>query len=201
MSALTDMHEAHVQRQQRLWFQSAPRKRIALIPPLPLDDVGQYGAPVGLLGRPSALTIRKLVALKHRVTVADLVGESRKRSLIAARDEAIRLVYTHCGPMSTPQLGRLFGSRDHSTVLHSLRKQGVQVASATAISFWSENPEAETTLRRMWLSGSTIRQIAAELGVSHNTVVGRMRRMRVAGRLPWGNGLIPSINSYSHPVA
>ena len=186
MSELMEQHRRWAAARDRLW---KPRRRdiLAMATIEPVTDpepAPAWGAPLNLLGKPSALTIITLVALKHNVRVSDIKGESRSRDMVAARDHAIGLVYTHCGPMSTPQMGRLFGGRDHTTMIHSLRKQGIQRVPVTSVSFWSENPENDVTLATMMAAGHSCAEIAAKLEVTRNAVIGRVRRMRAEGRLP-----------------
>jgi hypothetical protein len=186
MNELMQQHSTWRQANNRLW-RGRRIEPIALVPApapiLPFELVPGWGAPVSLLGAPSALTLIRLVALKHGVAVADIKGEQRGRPIMAARDHAIALVYTHCRYMSTPQMGRLFGGRDHSTILHSLRKQKIIVPPVTATCFWGENPGAEGVLRMMLTNGASNAEVASALGVSRNSVAGRIRKMRSERRL------------------
>lgn len=62
------------------------------------------------------------VAAQHfGLTVADLIGHSRRKELVFARQATMSLCRSLLG-MSYPALGRLFGGKDHSTVLYSIRK-------------------------------------------------------------------------------
>ena len=70
------------------------------------------------------------VAEKHGFTYSDIVGPRRMRALIKARQEAYCRVYAECPWMSLPQIGRAFGGRDHSTVIHGLRASGVNMRGA-----------------------------------------------------------------------
>jgi chromosomal replication initiation ATPase DnaA len=65
------------------------------------------------------------VALAHRVTVEDILGSSRAAPLVKARHEAMIEVAIRRPAFSLPQIGRCF-SRDHTTVLHVLRKYGIR---------------------------------------------------------------------------
>lgn len=56
------------------------------------------------------------------ITVADLKGPRRGVPVVRARMEAIYAVRTQRPDMSLPAIGRWFGGRDHTTVLHSVRK-------------------------------------------------------------------------------
>ncbi|MBV8797602.1 MAG: hypothetical protein JO136_21905 [Hyphomicrobiales bacterium] len=52
--------------------------------------------------------------------IADILGRNRRQPIAAARHEAVWRVRLATG-WSLPRLGRFF-KRDHTTVLHSLRK-------------------------------------------------------------------------------
>lgn len=65
----------------------------------------------------------KLVAIackEAEVTKSELVGASRESHVVHAR-WSIMLGLRRAG-LSTPEIGRLLGNRDHSTVLHGIRK-------------------------------------------------------------------------------
>lgn len=68
-----------------------------------------------------ARTIMRIIAGTRNVLLADMVGPSRALPLIHPRQEATYWV-ARCTPLSFPVIGRLFGGRDHTTVLHSIRK-------------------------------------------------------------------------------
>lgn len=63
-------------------------------------------------------------ARRHGATYAEVIGPCRARRIVNARDAAIRRVYTERPNLSYPRMGRLFGGRHHSTILHSLEKTG-----------------------------------------------------------------------------
>ncbi len=58
------------------------------------------------------------------VTVADVMGRSRYQYIVDVRHLAMVEVAKRFPWMSYPQMGRLFGGRDHSTIMHALRKFG-----------------------------------------------------------------------------
>ena len=68
------------------------------------------------------------VAKEHGVTVAEIVGHRRSTWIVAARWEAIKRVSLETG-WSLPRIGRVF-DRDHTSVLHALRRMGVDYRSA-----------------------------------------------------------------------
>ena len=68
-----------------------------------------------------AETIQRVVALKYSVDVKDLKGHQRTASIAMPRQVAMYLccVMTE---MSSTDIGRAFGGKDHSTVLHARKK-------------------------------------------------------------------------------
>lgn len=77
-------------------------------------------APFDFLAPPNWRAIAKLVALKHGLRATDLSGRNRHKAYIGARYEAIRLVYSHCRPLTITDLGRRF-NRDRSTIYYALK--------------------------------------------------------------------------------
>lgn len=75
-------------------------------------------APIKLIGLPSAQVIIQLVAARRRMTPRELCGPHRDTKTYLARNEAIRIVYTHT-TLSVSRIGRLF-NRHHATILYSL---------------------------------------------------------------------------------
>jgi chromosomal replication initiator protein len=69
----------------------------------------------------SAEEIQQQVAERFGISRAELVGSSRAATPLRARQVAIFLT-REMTDLSLPQIGRLYGGRDHSTVLNSLRR-------------------------------------------------------------------------------
>jgi len=65
--------------------------------------------------------IQQRVAAAFGISRAELVGSSRAATPLRARQIAI-LLTREATDLSLPQIGRLYGGRDHSTVLNSLRR-------------------------------------------------------------------------------
>jgi chromosomal replication initiator protein len=65
--------------------------------------------------------IQRVVAQHYNVSKADLLSSRRTRTIVRPRQIAMYLskVLT---PRSLPEIGRRFGGRDHTTVLHAVRK-------------------------------------------------------------------------------
>ncbi len=68
-----------------------------------------------------AQQILGLIADKSGLEVSILISGWRKRDYVAARHAAMFLVYEYTS-LSYPAVARLFGGRDHSTVIHACRK-------------------------------------------------------------------------------
>jgi chromosomal replication initiator protein len=65
--------------------------------------------------------IQQRVAEAFGISRAELIGSSREATPLRARQVAIFLT-RESTDLSLPQIGRLYGGRDHSTVLNSLRR-------------------------------------------------------------------------------
>jgi chromosomal replication initiator protein len=70
---------------------------------------------------PSLQEIAKSVSKSLSVKLSDLRGQTRKASVVRARGLAILLARQLTGH-SFQQIGEYFGGRDHTTIMHSLRK-------------------------------------------------------------------------------
>ena len=65
--------------------------------------------------------IQQQVAERFGISRAELIGSSRAATPLRARQVAIYLT-REMTDLSLPQIGRLYGGRDHTTVLNSLRR-------------------------------------------------------------------------------
>jgi chromosomal replication initiator protein len=65
--------------------------------------------------------IQKIVSRHYNVSKADLLSSRRTRTIVRPRQIAMYLSKT-LTPRSLPEIGRRFGGRDHTTVLHAVRK-------------------------------------------------------------------------------
>jgi chromosomal replication initiator protein len=86
------------------------------------DLVGELDAP-----EITASTIMGITAEYFAVSVDDLVGQSRSRALVHARQMAMYLC-RELTDLSLPRIGEKFGGRDHTTVMHAERKIKTQMA-------------------------------------------------------------------------
>lgn len=79
--------------------------------------------------RAAAEQIIAEVAAKHLVSIAQVKGQSRLREVIGARFEVFYRMSTELG-YSLPMVGKAVGGRDHSGVLHGIRKHKARMEAA-----------------------------------------------------------------------
>jgi chromosomal replication initiator protein len=90
--------------------------------PLSTELIAELIPPRSQGGEPTAVeAIQQRVATAFGISRAELVGSSRATTPLRARQIAI-LLTREATDLSLPQIGRLYGGRDHSTVLNSLRR-------------------------------------------------------------------------------
>jgi chromosomal replication initiator protein len=77
---------------------------------------------------PTADDIRERVAVEWGVTVDGLTSKKRTKDLTVPRQVAMFLIRETLD-LSLVEIGRLFGGRDHSTVIHSIQKIEDELAS------------------------------------------------------------------------
>ena len=77
--------------------------------------------------------IQKLVASHYSVSRADILSSRRTAAVVKPRQVAMFLAKI-LTLRSLPEIGRRFGGRDHTTVLHAVRKIEALVARDTALS-------------------------------------------------------------------
>jgi hypothetical protein len=65
--------------------------------------------------------IKSYVCRKYEVSLRELISTRRYVKLVRARHEAFWLARQYTSN-SFPEIGRAFGNRDHSTILHGARK-------------------------------------------------------------------------------
>ncbi len=66
-------------------------------------------------------TILDAAAELFAIPLEQIIGTSRRRNLVDARQVAM-YVTRHMTDLSFPEIGRAFGDRDHTTVIHAVRK-------------------------------------------------------------------------------
>lgn len=71
-------------------------------------------------GRPTVQSVQKAVAARFRIPVEAMRASTRKRQYAHPRQLAMMLSRDLTN-LSTVHIGRLFGGRDHTTVLHACK--------------------------------------------------------------------------------
>jgi chromosomal replication initiation ATPase DnaA len=83
----------------------------------------QAAAPGGFQPQKLAQKVGKLYGYKF----SELKGASRSKPVVVARHHAIWLVKQRFPHLSLPAIARMFGGRDHTTILHALRSHPQRV--------------------------------------------------------------------------
>jgi chromosomal replication initiator protein len=76
--------------------------------------------------------IQQRVSTAFGISRAELVGSTRAATPLSARQVAIFLT-RELTDLSLPQIGRLYGGRDHSTVLNSIRRAEARFGEDAAL--------------------------------------------------------------------
>lgn len=103
--------------------QDRSRARDVIRVAIPINDCPLFaGQPETMTPRERRMAIVRMIAARHDVTAADILGSSRKRHIVEARWAAIVAVRYATGDKPTT-LARFF-NRDHTSILHALAKAG-----------------------------------------------------------------------------
>jgi chromosomal replication initiator protein len=80
----------------------------------------------------SVENIQKTVADYYKIKVADMYSKKRPANIARPRQIAMYLA-KELTQKSLPEIGDLFGGRDHTTVLHAVRKIGAERLQLTEV--------------------------------------------------------------------
>jgi chromosomal replication initiator protein len=86
-------------------------------------------------GEPRPITSKVILEATAKMfgfTVDDLVSQSRRRPLVTARQTAM-YAFRELTDFSYPMIGREFGGRDHTTVIHAVEKISEQMKERRAV--------------------------------------------------------------------
>ena len=95
------------------------------------------------------MIIKRLICLEFKITHECLVGRVNLRKFVRPRHIA-QWLCKQCTKRSTPEIGRLFDGRDHSTILHAIRR----------VEFLRKNPNFDSLVTRLRAQAQA--EIAAE---------------------------------------
>lgn len=93
-------------------------------PNLSIDRVDELLGHLTRVGEPKRIRIeeiQRIVTRHYNVSKQDLLSNRRTRTIVKPRQVAMYLAKM-LTPRSLPEIGRRFGGRDHTTVLHAVRK-------------------------------------------------------------------------------
>ncbi|SOC06729.1 chromosomal replication initiator protein DnaA [Rhodobacter maris] len=76
--------------------------------------------------------IQRKVAEHYNVRLSDMIGPKRLRTIARPRQVAMYLA-KHLTTRSLPEIGRRFGGRDHTTIMHGIRKIDELMATDTQL--------------------------------------------------------------------
>jgi len=78
---------------------------------------------------PTMREIAAMVAERYGLTMDDLKSPSQERRISWPRQEAMALIRKNTR-QSYPQIGRFLGGRDHTTVMHGVRRHAKRMEEA-----------------------------------------------------------------------
>lgn len=110
--------------------------RLSFEPHLSVERVDELLGHLVNAGEPRRVRIediQRVVAKHYNVSRQELVSNRRTRVIVKPRQIAMYLAKT-LTPRSFPEIGRRFGGRDHTTVLHAVRKIEDMISGDTKLS-------------------------------------------------------------------
>ncbi|WP_353646066.1 chromosomal replication initiator protein DnaA [Mesorhizobium sp. WSM2239] len=93
-------------------------------PQITIDRIDEILGHIYRAGEPKRVRIediQRIVARHYNVSKTELLSNRRTRTIVKPRQIAMYLAKVMT-PRSLPEIGRRFGGRDHTTVLHAVRK-------------------------------------------------------------------------------
>lgn len=79
------------------------------------------------------MSIIDRVAARYDLTRADILGQAKPRHIAMPRQEAMALVRKERAHLSYPSIGRIFGNRDHTTIMHGEARHLARMAWADVL--------------------------------------------------------------------
>jgi hypothetical protein len=157
MSMQETFHRAHVERMRRFTPKPQPKPPVVVaMPPPPVDP-----EPPVICERawavvldpllpprkfPRVHSIQKVVAFAYNVTVLDMLSPRRTWNVVRPRHVAMYLCRTMT-PHTLPEIGRRFGDRDHTSVLHAFRRISDLIARKPDQAEFIEELKAKLTIK------------------------------------------------------
>jgi hypothetical protein len=109
-------------RRRAIWAKDARQVESKPVPaPVPQPSPPKPVELAPLVKRHPMVIIQRAVATAYGIEFAELLSPRRTRQFVRPRQVAM-FICSKLLPVSLPQIGRRFGDRDHTTVLHAIRK-------------------------------------------------------------------------------
>lgn len=190
--ALAELHEAHKARQERL---SAPRVAAIVDRHLVAARAPKQPAPPDLdeivrryrlayssdnetaTGKALARSIISDVSRETGIPIRSLIGPSRIASLAESRQFAMWRIAKETR-LSLGQIGTIFGKRDHTTVLHAVRKfNAIMGADVRGTGTLRKTPAAPVDITGLFSRGKDTAQIARRTHRSEAETANELARL------------------------
>jgi hypothetical protein len=130
--ALVDLLREHHPELETMQGWQPPRDWLRLLMPPPEPKpipIVAIAKPKRLFAAPTtAQAVVNDVAIEHGLSVDDIIG--RDRSIHVARARHVAMFKLRQIGLSTPVIGKMLGGRDHTTVLHGIRRVRAEAVSA-----------------------------------------------------------------------
>jgi chromosomal replication initiation ATPase DnaA len=97
-------------------------------PAVVLDELEEVEATIPLI------LIKRIVCQRYRLKMSELLSPHRTLNIVMPRQIAMYLCRRMASNKSLPRIGAAFGGRDHTTVLHAIRKIEKKMAEDEAFS-------------------------------------------------------------------
>lgn len=110
----------------------------------PAEPIARTPAPEAVCCN-ETLAIIDRVAHRYDLTRADILGPATPRYIAMPRQEAMALVRKERPHLSYPAIGRIFGHRDHTTIMHGEATHNARMAWAEVL-IACGNPEGQLDL-------------------------------------------------------
>lgn len=96
-------------------------------------DILLAAAPIQPSERPTATEVIQIVAVHAELQLEDFMSPRREHRLAWPRQIAMTLIKEAIPMLSYPQIGRVFGGKDHTTVIHAVRRTAKYIADDGAM--------------------------------------------------------------------
>lgn len=179
-----DQKQRGVEARKRLMNAPAPKPTPRpLLAPAPFVEAPVETYPTIILPHEKSIGIIAEIAQNRGVSFVNVMGKSQVRATCVVRDECFYELRMQT-KLSLPQIGRLVGGRDHSSVFWGIKRHAARIGAdvpgpmgVDKKSYTDEEILSIVCLR--WLNQS-YEKIARMKGLTVNQVVGVIKRWNLA---------------------